>query len=117
MDHYKHKIRVYCYKLPLDINYPYLAICEIALTCEHNYTHTCKDYNTRINNMIINKIYRVYNTRCGRLYTTYSHSYKALCYSDMPCPLCIEPYKVNYNYLKYSKLCYKPYILCAKDYS
>jgi hypothetical protein len=67
--------------------------------------------------MIVNKIYRVYNTRCKRLYTTYSYSYKALCYGDMPCSLYIELYKVSYNYLKYSKLYYKPCALCAKDYS
>jgi hypothetical protein len=58
--HYKHKIRVYCHKLPLDINYPCLITYRAVLTYKHNYTHTYKDYNIRIDYRITEKKYRVF---------------------------------------------------------
>lgn len=48
--------------MPLDINYPYLVTYKAALTYKHNYTDPYKGYNTRINSIIIKKMYRVYNT-------------------------------------------------------
>jgi hypothetical protein len=62
MKHYKHKIWVRYHELPSDINYPYSVTCGATLTYEHNYTHTYKDYNIRINDIIIKKIRGVYNT-------------------------------------------------------
>jgi hypothetical protein len=117
MEDYKHKIRVRCHELPLDVDYPCSATCGAALTCGHNCTYGCKDYNTRIDGIIVEKIHGVCNTRCGRLYTTCSYSCKAPCHGDMPCPLCTEPCEVSCNHSKYSKLCHEPCAPCAEDCS
>ena len=71
--HCKHKIRVRCHELPLDVDYPCSATCAAALTCGHNCTHTCKDCNIRIDGIIVEKRHGVCNTRCGRPYTTCIH--------------------------------------------
>jgi len=42
MEHCKHKIRVRCHELPLDVDYPCSATCGAALTCGHNCTHASK---------------------------------------------------------------------------
>jgi hypothetical protein len=115
IEHYKHKIRVRCHKLPLDTDHPCSATCRAALTCRHNCTHSCKDCNTRIEGMIVEKIHGVCNTQCGRPYITCSHSCKAPCHGDMPCPLYTESCEVSCNYSKCSKLCYKPCAPCAED--
>ena len=113
----KHKIRVRCHELPLDVDYPCSATCGAALLCGHNCTHTCKDCNTSIDGMIVEKIHGVCNTQCGRPYTTCSHSCKAPCHGDMPCPLCTEPCEVSCNHSKCSKLCHEPCVPCAEDCS
>ena len=87
------------------------------MTYRHDCTYIYKDCNIRIDGMIIEKIYRVCNTQYRRLYTTYGHRCKALCYSDIPCPLYTEPCEVSYNHSKYNKLCHKPYALYTEDYS
>ena len=115
MEHCKHKIRVRCHELPLDLDYPCSATCGAALTCGHNCTHACKDCNTRIEGMIVEKIHGVCNTQCGRPYTTCSHSCKAPCHGDMPCPLCTESCEVSCNHSKCSKLCHEPCAPCAED--
>jgi hypothetical protein len=117
MEHCKHKIRVRCHELPLDVDYPCSATCGAALTCGHNCTHACKDCNTRVDGMIAEKIHGVCNTPCGRPYTTCSHSCKAPCHGDMPCPLCTEPCEVSCNHSKCSKLCHEPCAPCAEDCS
>jgi hypothetical protein len=117
MEHCKHKIRVRCHELPLDVDYPCSATCGAALTCGHNCTHACKDCNTRHDGMIAETIHGVCNTRCGRPYTTCSHSCKAPCHGDMPCPLCTEPCEVSCNHSKCSKLCNEPCVPCAEDCS
>jgi hypothetical protein len=115
IEDYKYKICICYYKLPLDVDYPCSVTCRAVLTYRYNCIYTCKDYNTRIKNMIIKKIYRVCNTWYRRLYITYSYSCKALCYSNILYLLCTESCKVSYNYSKYSKLYYKPYILYIED--
>ena len=115
MKHCKHKIRVRCHELPLDVDYPCSATCEAALTCGHKCTHTCKDCNIRVDGMIVKKMHGVCNTQCGRSYTTCSHSCRALCHGDMPCPLCMEPCEVSCNHSKCSKLCHEPCVPCAED--
>ena len=115
MEHCKHKIQVRCHELPLDVDYPCSATCGAALTCGHNCTHACRDCNTRIDGMIVEKIHGVCNTRCGRPYTTCSHSCKASCHGDMPCPLCTESCEVSCNHSKCSKLCHEPCAPCAEN--
>ncbi|ELR09946.1 hypothetical protein GMDG_04422 [Pseudogymnoascus destructans 20631-21] len=117
MKHCKHQIRVPCYELPLNVDYPCSATCGAALTCGHNCTHACKDCNTRIDGLITETIHGVCNTKCGRPYTTCSHSCKAPCHGDMPCPLCTEPCEVSCNHSKCSKLCHEPCAPCAEDCS
>ncbi len=117
MKHCKHKIRVRCHELPLDVDHPCSATCGAALICGHNCTHTCKDCNTSIDGMIFEKIHGVCNTKCGRPYTTCSHSCKAPCHGDMPCPLCTEPCEVSCNHSKCGKPCHEPCVPCAEDCS
>ena len=117
MKHCKHKIRVRCHELPLDVDHPYSATCGAALICGHNCTHTCKDCNTSIDGMIVEKIHGVCNTQCGRPYTTCSHSCKAPCHGDMPCPRCTEPCEVRCSHSKCGKLCHEPCVSCAEDCS
>jgi hypothetical protein len=117
MDHCKHKIRVNCHELPLDVGYPCSAICGAALNCGHNCTRPCNDCNTRTDNMIVQKIHGVCNTQCGRPYTTCSHSCKAACHGDLPCPLCTQPCEVSCNHSKCSKVCHEPCAPCAEDCS
>jgi hypothetical protein len=117
MEHCKHKIRVRCHKLPLDVDYPCSATCGAALTCGHNCTHTCKDCNIRRDGMIVEKNHSVCNTLCGRPYTTCSHSCKTLCHGDEPCPLCTDRCEVSCNHSQCSKLCHEPCAPCAKDCS
>src|ERR1700753_3983006 len=95
MEHCKHKIRVRCFELPLDIDYPCSATCGAALNCGHDCTHPCKDCNIKIGGIIVEKRHGVCNTQCGRPYTTCSHSCKAKCHDEMPCPLCKEPCEVS----------------------
>ena len=115
MEHCKHKIQVRCHELPLDVDYTCSATCGAALTCGHNCTHACKDCNTRIDGMIVEKIHGLCNTRCGRPYTTCSHSCKASCHGDMPCPLCTESCEVSCHHSKCSKICQEPCAPCAED--
>ncbi|KAF7957199.1 hypothetical protein EAE96_002790 [Botrytis aclada] len=117
MEHCKHKIRVRCHELPLDVDYPCSATCGAALTCGHNCMYACKDCNTRIDGMVIQKIHGVCKTQCGRPYTTCSHSCRAPCHGDMPCPLCTEPCEVSCDHSKCSKLCHEPCAPCAQDCS
>ncbi|KAH8663361.1 hypothetical protein BGZ60DRAFT_489915 [Tricladium varicosporioides] len=117
MKHCKHKIRVRCHELPLDVDYPCSATCGAALTCGHNCTHTCKDCNTRVDGIIVEKKHKVCNTQCGRPYTTCSHSCKATCHGDIPCSLCVEPCEISCNHSKCSKLCHEPCAPCAEDCS
>jgi hypothetical protein len=114
MEHCKHKIRVRCHELPLDVDYSCSATCGATLTCGHNCKYTCTDCNTRIHGRIVEKIHGVCNTQCGRPYTTCSHSCKASCHGDMPCPLCTEPCEVSCNHSKCSKLCHEPCAPCAE---
>jgi hypothetical protein len=111
----KHKIRVRCHELPVAVDYPCIAICGAALTCGHNCTHACKDCNTKIEGIIVEKKHGVCNTQCGRPYTTCSHICKAPCHGDMPCPLCTESCGVSCNHSKCSKLCHEPCAPCAED--
>ena len=67
--------------------------------------------------MIVKEKHRVYNTRCGRPYTTCSHSCKAPCHGDMPCPPYTELCEVSCNHSKCSKLCHEPCVPCAEDCS
>ena len=113
----KHKIRVRCYQLPLDVNYPCSSICRAALTCGHNCTHTCKECNIMIDGRIVERKHKVCNTQCGRPYTTCSHVCKALCHDGLPCPLCTEPCEVSCNHSKCDKLCHEPCAPCAEDCS
>ena len=115
--HCKHNIRVRCHELPLDVDYPCSATCGTALACGHNCMHTCKDCNIRIEGRIVEKKHGVCNTQCGRPYTTCSHSCKAPCHGDMPCPLCTELCEVRCNHSKCSKLCHEPCVPCAEDCS
>ena len=117
MEHCKHQIRVRCYELPLNVDYPCSATCGASLTCGHNCTHACKDCNTRIDGLIATTIHADCNIKCGRPYTTCSHSCKAPCHGDMPCPLCTEPCEVSCNHSKCSKLCHEPCAPCAEDCS
>lgn len=117
MKHCKHKIRVRCHELPLDVDHPCSATCGAAMICGHNCTYTCKDCNTSIDGMIVEKIHGVCNTQCGRPYTTCSHSCKAPCHGDMPCPLCTEPCEVSCNHSKCGKPCHEPCVPCAEDCS
>jgi hypothetical protein len=114
MERCKHKIRVSCHELPLNVDYPCSATCGAALTCGHNCMHVCKDCNTRIEGVIV-ETHGVCNNQCGRPYTTCSHSCKISCHGDMPCPLCTEPCEVSCNHSKCSKLCHEPCAPCAED--
>ena len=117
MEHCKHKIRVSCHELPLDPDYSCSAICRASLICGHNCTHACKDCNTRIDGIVVEKKHGVCETRCGRPYTTCSHSCKAPCHGDISCPLCTESCEVSCNHSKCSKLCHQPCAPCAQDCS
>lgn len=117
MEHCKHQIQVRCHELPLNVDYPCSATCGAALTCGHNCTHACKDCNTRIDGLITTTTHGVCNTKCGRPYTTCSHSCKAPCHGDMPCPLCTEICEVSCNHSKCNKLCHEPCAPCAEDCS
>jgi hypothetical protein len=117
MNHCKHTIKVRCYELPLDADHPCSATCGAALACGHNCTHTCKDCNIRIDGRIFEKTHGVCKIRCGRPYTTCSHSCKASCHGDKPCSLCTEPCEVSCSHSKCSKLCHEPCAPCADNCS
>lgn len=113
----EHEIRVRCHELPLDVDYPCSATCGAALNCGHNCTHTCKDCNIRIDGRIVEITHGNCTIQCGRPYTTCSHSCKAPCHGDIPCPPCTEPCEVSCNHSKCSKLCHEPCVPCAEDCS
>ncbi|PQE06276.1 NFX1-type zinc finger-containing 1 protein [Rutstroemia sp. NJR-2017a BBW] len=117
MNHCKHTIKVRYYELPLDADHPCSATCGAALTCGHNCAHTCKNCNIRIDGRIVEKTHGVCKIRCGRPYTTCSHSCKASCHADKPCPLCTEPCEVSCSHSKCSKLCHEPCAPCADNCS
>ncbi|KAL5354313.1 hypothetical protein ACLOAV_000401 [Pseudogymnoascus australis] len=117
MEHCKHRIQVRCHELPLNVDYPCSATCGAALTCGHNCTHACKDCNPRIVGLIATTTHGGCITKCGRPYTTCSHSCNAPCHGDMPCPLCTEVCEVSCNHSKCSKLCHEPCAPCAEDCS
>jgi hypothetical protein len=112
----KHQIRVRCCELPLNDNYTCSAICGAALTCGHDCKRACKDCNILIEGVYESK-HGVCNTRCGRPYTTCSHSCKSPCHGDASCSLCTEPCEVSCSHSKCSKLCQEPCVPCAEDCS
>jgi hypothetical protein len=117
MKHCEHTIRVRCYELPLSIDYPCSSICGAALDCGHDCMHNCKDCRIRLDGIIAQEKHGVCNTKCGRPYTTCSHSCTAQCHDDEPCPPCTKPCEVSCNHSKCSKLCYEPCVPCAENCS
>lgn len=117
MKYCEHKIQVRCHELPLEVDYPCSATCGAALNCGHECRRTCKDCNTRMDGRIVEENHGICTTQCGRPYTTCSHSCKAPCHGDNPCPLCTEACDVSCNHSKCSKLCHEPCVPCAEDCS
>lgn len=115
MPHCGHRIIVKCYQLPLADDYPCSATCGAALTCGHDCTHDCKDCNIRKDGQIVERTHGICKTRCGRPYTTCSHSCKALCHGENPCQLCVEPCEVRCAHSNCSKPCQEPCTPCVED--
>jgi hypothetical protein len=76
---------------------PYFAIYGIALTCRHDCTHDCKEYNIRRDGRIVER------THGGVVKNTWRRG-KAPCHSESPCQLCMEPCKVTCVHSECSKL-------------
>ncbi|KAF2793162.1 hypothetical protein K505DRAFT_350116 [Melanomma pulvis-pyrius CBS 109.77] len=113
----KHKIFVRCYELPLKDDYICSATCGAALECGHNCNYSCKDCNIAITGGAFESKHGICNTKCGRPYTTCSHSCKDPCHGDTPCSLCIAPCEVSCSHSKCSRWCHEPCVPCAEDCS
>ncbi|KAF1994313.1 P-loop containing nucleoside triphosphate hydrolase protein [Amniculicola lignicola CBS 123094] len=117
MKHCKHKVRVRCCELPLGDDYACSATCGAALTCGHDCNYACRECNIPVGGGGSERKHGRCNTRCGRPYTTCSHSCKIPCHGNMSCPLCTEPCEIRCSHSRCSKLCHEPCVPCAEDCS
>jgi len=113
MPNCKHRVKVRCYDLPLQDDYPCPATCGAALACGHDCKRACKDCNPQISE----RVHGVCKAQCSRPYTACSHAYLGTCHGDGPCPLCNEPCEIRCSHSRCSKKCQEPCMPCVEDCS
>ncbi|KAH8693395.1 hypothetical protein GQ44DRAFT_792364 [Phaeosphaeriaceae sp. PMI808] len=110
-----HTVEVRCGVDVSDKKYICQAICGAALPCGHVCTKLCFICRPRSDDATIGINHGQCLQRCGRPYTTCSHSCEAACHQEEPCPLCTAPCDVSCSHSKCQQPCHEACIPCAKE--
>ena len=112
-----HEIEVRCYQIPVGDDFACLAICGALLACGHKCARTCRDCNARAEGRVTDTNHGECKQKCGRPYSTCTHTDESLCHGDKPCPLCKSPCEVRCTHSKCSKPCQEPCVPCLEPCS
>lgn len=114
----KHKVKVRCHETASAAHHSCDAQCGAYLDCGHKCQQICKDCNKKDKDGKITKAnHGLCNSRCGRPYTTCSHSCFEACHGDRPCQLCPKICELRCSHSRCNKKCHEPCVPCVKQCS
>lgn len=109
-----HEVKVQCHKDLNAADYRCTAECGLHRACGHRCKSPCFRCNTREDGRVTRQNHGICEVRCGRNYSTCSHSCSQTCHDGTACPPCGKPCEVRCHHSKCGKSCHEPCAPCAE---
>ena len=109
-----HEVKVRCHEVVDSAQYRCTANCGLQRACGHTCLSPCFRCNTREGGRVVMQNHGICKVKCGRMYSTCSHSCSQPCHNGSACPPCPQPCEVRCSHSQCGKPCHEPCVPCAE---